>query len=70
MTWTKSLFHSSIADWNQEDSDQLNYIKNKPKIATAEDAIDFLSQNGYMLPMATSDGTIFTNDNGEIYTLS
>lgn len=67
MAWVKN---NSISDWNQEDSSQLDYIKNKPEIATSEDAIDYLIENGHIEPMATSDGTIFTDGNDVIYTLS
>ena len=68
--WVESLFVSSTADWNQEDSSQTNYIKNKPEIATDEDALDFLIDTGILTPVGTNDGIIYTTNDGVIYTLS
>ena len=68
--WVESLFVNSTADWNQEDSSQTNYIKNKPEIATDKDALDFLTDTGILIPVGTNDGIIYTTNDGVIYTLS
>ena len=67
--WVESLFVSSPADWNQEDSNQTNYIKNKPETATDEDAMDLLTELKIISPITTSTGDIYTSNTGEIYTL-
>lgn len=67
--WVESLFVNSTADWKQEDSGQTNYIKNKPEIATDEDAMDLLTELKIISPITTSTGDIYTSNTGEIYTL-
>ena len=36
------------ADWNQEDSTAQDYIKNKPQIAGADEAITLLMEEGFL----------------------
>jgi hypothetical protein len=64
-----SMFKKSTADWSQEDSSQLNYIKNKPEIATPADALNFIIEEGYIEPLATPDGTVYIDAEDTIYIL-
>lgn len=57
------------ADWNQTDETQSDFIKNKPAIATNEDTMDLMAELGYVTPVASFDGSIYTSANGEIYSL-
>jgi hypothetical protein len=57
------------SDWNQSDKTALDYIKNKPKIATDDDAMDLLVELQVVNPVAASDGSVLTSSTGEIYTL-
>ena len=57
------------ADWNQTDETAVDYIKNKPEIATDENIMDMLSEIGAVTPVTTADGSIITSPTGEIYTL-
>lgn len=57
------------SDWNQEDETQADFIKNKPDIATNDDAIDCLIEQKYITPIYSIDGLMYTNKNGEIYTI-
>lgn len=68
--WVKSNLRQSVSDWNQKDPSKLSYIKNRPEVATGEDAIDFLIEEGILAPVGTDEGVIYTNDEGVIYTLS
>jgi hypothetical protein len=44
-------------------------MKNKPTIATDEDAMDLVTELGYVTPVASSDGSIYIKENGVIYSL-
>jgi hypothetical protein len=57
------------ADWTQTDETAVDYIKNKPTIATDEDAMDLVTELGYVTPVASSDGSIYIKENGVIYSL-
>ena len=59
----------SVADWSQDDENASNYIKNKPSIASDEDIMDFMSELNYISPVTTANGSILTNNSGEIYSL-
>ena len=54
------------SDWNQTDETANDYIKNKPKIATDDDIIDFLTELGEITPVAASDGSIYTDNQNRI----
>ena len=41
----------------------------KNQIATDDDILDALTEASYINPISASDGSIYTNKNGEIYTL-
>lgn len=58
-------------DWNQNDETKKDYIKNKPlwKIATEEDIVILLTNQGYISPIGTNDGAIYTDNNNKIYVL-
>ena len=60
------LFITSQADWNQTNNTALDYIKNKPEIATDEEIIEMLMEED-MFPVVTdSDGAILADENGNI----
>ena len=56
-------------DWNQNDEAAADYIKNKPLIATNDDAMDFLAEMGMIIPVTNSNGEILTSPSNEIYSL-
>ena len=54
------------SDWNQTDETAIDYIKNKPEIATDDEIIEMLTQED-MFPVVTdSDGSILADENGDI----
>lgn len=58
-------------DWNQNDETKKDYIKNKPlwKIATEEDIVILLTNQGYISPIGANNGAIYTDNNNKIYIL-
>ena len=58
-------------DWNQNDETKKDYIKNRPlwKIATEEDIVILLTNQGYISPVGANDGVIYTDNNDKIYVL-
>lgn len=54
------------ADWKQTDETAPDYIKNKP---TEEDALALAMELGLIDPVTAEDGSIYTDENGLIYTL-
>lgn len=61
--------NSVQSDWNQNDETKADYIKNKPSIATNDDAMDFLSEIGIIEPITNSNGEILIGASNEIYSL-
>lgn len=61
--------NSVQSDWNQNDETKADYIKNKPSIATNDDAMDFLSEIGIIEPITNSNGEILISASNEIYSL-
>ena len=57
------------SDWSQEDEAQADYIKNKPEIATPDDALDIIAELNIAQPVASNDGKLFASNTGAIYTL-
>lgn len=58
------------ADWNQTDETAVDFIKNRPDIATNEDIINLLAEMDVVTPMVTPDNKIVTDSTGEkIYIL-
>ena len=54
------------SDWNQEDDTQIDYIKNKPEIATDDEIIAMLMEED-MFPVVTdSDGSVLADESGNI----
>ena len=70
-TETDALFaeKAPVPDWNQNDETAADYIKNKPLIATNDDAMDFLAEMGMIIPVTNSNGEILTSLSNEIYSL-
>ena len=61
--------NSVQSDWNQNDETKADYIKNKPLIATNDDAMDLLSEIGIIEPITNSNGEILISASNEIYSL-
>ena len=61
--------NSVQSDWNQNDETKADYIKNKPSIATNDDAMDFLAEIGIIEPLTNSNGEILISASNEIYSL-
>ena len=54
------------SDWNQTDESAVDYIKNKPEIATDDEIITLLTEED-MFPVVTdSDGSILSDENNNI----
>ena len=56
----------SQADWDQTDSSAANFIKNKPD---EDDAFTLLLEMNLIEPVTNEDGSIYTNENGAMYTI-
>ena len=56
-------------DWNQNDNTQPDYIKNRPLIATNDDALDLLVGIGAITPITNLSGEILISSSDEIYYL-
>ena len=61
--------NSVQSDWNQNDETKADYIKNKPSIATNDDAMDLLAEIGIIEPITNSNGEILISASNEIYFL-
>ena len=59
----------SQPDWSQNDEAAADYIKNKPLIATNDDAMDLLAEIGIITPITNSNGEILTSSSNDIYSL-
>ena len=59
----------SQPDWNQNNNTKPDYIKNRPLIATNDDAMDLLAEIGIITPITNSNGEILTSSSNEIYSL-
>lgn len=57
------------SDWNQNDETAADYIKNKPSIATNDDAMDFLAEMEMTTPVTNSNGEILISQSNEIYSI-
>lgn len=53
-------------DWDQEDANQSDYIKNKPD---GTDALELLMELEVAEPAFSEDGYIYTDEDGILYTL-
>ena len=56
----------SVADWAETDETAPSYIKNKPD---EDDALELVAELELATPVAASDGSIYTDENGVVYTL-
>ena len=56
-------------DWNQNNETARDYIKNKPLIATNDDAMDFLAEMEMITPVTNSNSEILISSSNEIYSL-
>ena len=57
------------SDWNQNDETAADHIKNKPSIATYDDAMDFLAEMEMATPVTNSNGEILISQSNEIYSI-
>ena len=67
--WIQVQVGGSQPDWSQTDEAAADYIKNKPLIATNDDAMDLLAEIGIITPITNSNGEILTSSSNEIYSL-
>lgn len=61
-------------DWNQNDETAPDFIKNKPDVVLRSeieeiDAIELVTETGLVSPAAAEDGSIYTDENGALYSL-
>lgn len=56
----------SQADWDQTDSTKSDYIKNKPD---EDDAFALLLEMNLIEPVVDEDGSVYTDENGAMYTI-
>lgn len=54
------------SDWNQTDEKAHDFIKNKPD---EMDALEIVAEMGLVDPVSAEDGSIYTDENGVLYTL-
>lgn len=57
------------SDWNQSDTTELDYIKNKPQEISDEEFIAWLNEENIVSPVATASGELYVTNNNEIYVL-
>ena len=57
------------SDWNQNNENAVDYVRNKPLIAIDEDILDFLVDMGMTMPVTNSKGEILISSSNEIYYL-
>ena len=53
-------------DWDETDETSQSFIKNKPN---EDDALELVTELELATPVAASDGSIYTDENGVVYTL-
>lgn len=66
-----------VPDWLQDDETHPDYIKNKPDLTAKidrseiedEDALELSMESGLIDPVAADDGSMYTDENGVIYSL-
>lgn len=66
---TADLPEQVQSDWNQNNENAVDYVRNKPLIATDEDVLDFLADMGMVTPITNSKGEILISSSNEIYYL-
>lgn len=54
------------SDWNQNDENAVDYVKNKPDITTDDEIIDMLTENDMLPVVADSDGAILADESDNI----
>ena len=57
------------SDWNQNNPEATDYIKNKPGIPTEEGIMAMLSEAGVIEPLYADANTVYTDSNGAVYIL-
>lgn len=62
----EKLENVSQPDWNQIDDSQLDFIKNKPDVATDEDIIDLMLDMDMMPVVQDTDGTVLVDSDNTI----
>lgn len=61
-----TAIEESKADWSQNDETAADYIKNKPD---ESDALELVMEMGLVSPTVAEDGSIYTDENGALYSL-
>ena len=57
---------NSKSDWDQTDSTKPDYIKNKPD---EDDALELVMEMNLIEPVIAEDGSVYTDENGAMYTI-
>ena len=57
------------SDWNETDETQINFIKNKPNIATDDEVMALLSTENIVTPVADASGYIYLDSDEKILTI-
>lgn len=53
-------------DWEQEDDEAIDFIKNKPQIATDEEIVEMLISLDMLAAVNDMDGALLTDENGNV----
>ena len=61
-----TAIQKSVADWSQTDTTAVDYIKNKPDIATDEEIVELLMQVDMLPAITDSDGSVLSDEDGNI----
>ena len=57
------------SDWNQNDENAPDFVKNKPVKMTKDDALNLLLELNDIKPIINENGTVFTNESGAIFVI-
>ena len=63
------IIGTSKPDWNQNDENKPDYIKNKPDEVTPDMIMELLDEVGVIKPIADVDGSVITTNDNEILIL-
>ena len=63
------VYEQVQADWAQTDETAKDFIKNKPDEITSDDVLEYLISEGIIDPIASNTNSLYTNNDGKIYTL-
>lgn len=56
-------------NWEQNNPNASDYIKNKPLEVTSENVMEWMCEEGAIVPLASVDGEVYTTEDGEVIIL-